>query len=116
MRNWSFTFNTEEEYNVAGKMFFELFKDSMDYKNKKIIIANGTDKDGTKLIFISIEDSVPGSFITSISNAFEKNLENNFTVIKADCKDINVKLPKDCKIYSWYTDETPSEAKKNEGN
>ena len=109
MRNWMFSFNNDEEYSVAGAQLVEMFKDSEDYKNKKIVVAGATDKDGTKKVFLSIEDSVPGSFIVSVSNAFEKNLENNFTAIKADCKDINIKLPKNTMISSWYTSEEASE-------
>lgn len=103
MRNWSFSFDkNENEYNEAANALMEMFKDSEDYKKKKIVICGVKDKDETYKIFLSIEDTVPGSFIVSVSNAFEKHLTNAFTVVKSDCKDINVKLPIDCKINSWY--------------
>lgn len=105
MRSWSFKFNNEAECDKAGATFIEMFKDTEDYKNKKIILGRGVDKDGSFKIFLSINDDVPGSFITSVSNAFEKNLKNIFCVVKADCKDINIELPANCQILSWYDEE-----------
>lgn len=105
MRSWSFKFNNEEEYNKASDQFVEMFKNSEDYKKKKIVIAGVKDKDESLKIFLSIYDSVAGSFIVSVSNAFDKNLKNAFCVIKADCKDINIELPTNCLIESWYDKE-----------
>ena len=43
-------------------------------------------------------------------NAFDKCLKNVFTVTKADCKDIKVEFPENCKIASWWeADRTKSE-------
>ena len=111
MRFWSFTFNTEEEYGIAANQFMDMFKDSEDYKKKKIVVGSLKEIDQVHKIFLSIEDSVPGSFIISVSNAFEKNLKNVFTIIKSDCKDINIELPTSCKINSWYEDD-PVKAEK----
>ena len=105
MRIWSFKFNNQDEYSKASAELIEMFKDTEDYKNKKIILGGATDKDGSLKIFLSIDDDVPGSFITSVSNAFDKNLKNVFCVVKADCKDINVELPTNCVINSWYEEE-----------
>lgn len=104
MRNWSFTFNTEEEYNIAGKQFMDMFENSKDYKVKKIIICGVVDGDSRK-IYLSIEDTVAGSFLVTVVNAFDKNLKNIFTSVKADCKDMNIILPSDCKINSWWEED-----------
>lgn len=105
MRSWSFKFNNEAECDKAGAAFMEMFKDTEDYKKRKIVLGRVKDKDDSFKIFLSIDDDVPGSFIISVSNAFEKNLKNVFCVVKADCKDINVELPTNCAINSWYDEE-----------
>lgn len=102
MRSWSFTFEREDECDYAFKQAFEMFKGTEDFRKKKVIICKGNENDGVYKLFMSIEDRVPGSFIISTSNAFGKPMKNVFTSVKADCKDINIELPDDCKIMSWY--------------
>ena len=102
MRNWSFAFDKKEDCDKAFDQFFEMFKECKEYGEKKVIFCRTNENTDTWKIYLSIEDVVPGSFIVSVSNAFDKNLKNAFTVIKADCKDIHVEFPTDCKIMSWY--------------
>jgi len=103
MRNWSFTFGKDKtKYNEAANSFMEMFKDSEDYKKKKIVICGVKDKDETYKIFLSIEDTVAGSFIVSTSNTTKGNLTNAFLAIKSDFKDIHVYIPVDCSVNSWY--------------
>jgi hypothetical protein len=106
MRNWSFGFKTEESYAEAANALMEIFKNSEDFKNRKIVLCGITDKDGSKKIFLSIEDNVPGSFVISTSNAYGKHLANGFLAIKPDCRDdINLKLPIDVTINSWWEED-----------
>ena len=109
MRNWSFSFGTKEESESAFMQLFEIFKEAEDFKKKRIIICKA-EENGENKVFLSIEDKVPGSFIVSVSNAFEKNLKNAFSVIKADCKEGTIELPVDSKILSWYTIEKEDKA------
>ena len=115
MRNWSFTFNNDKEYSIAGKQLMDMFQDTKEYKEKKIIICGMEDGDDRK-IYMSIEDTVPGSYIVSIVNAFDKNVKNVFTCVKAGCKDINVELPSNCKINSWWEEDLTKKAEFEKAN
>ena len=111
MRNWSFVFNNEEDAGKAFVALQELFKECEDFKKKKIFFCTLKDEeDNLYKIFLGIKDEVPGAFNVIAMNAFNENRKNMFVVSKSDCKDINVELPKDCKIASWWeADRTKSE-------
>ena len=102
MRSYSFSFNNIEDSTKAFEALKIMFGDSEDFKKKKIVFCRVQDKEDSFKIFMSIEDTVPGSFSVIVTNAFDKNLKNVFTAVKADCKDINIELPLDCQITSWY--------------
>ena len=116
MRNWSFTLNNDKEYNEAANQLEEMFTNTKDYKDKKIIIGKMENGDQRK-IYLSIEDGVAGAFTITTMNAFDKGLKNVFTTTKSDCKDIRVEFPVNCTINSWYEEDVVCKReKKNEGN
>ena len=104
MRTYCLTFNNEEEANNTFAQFAEKFKDCTDVTIKKILLykAKIDDENKTSKIFLSIEDSVNGSYIFANINMFDKPYKIVFSSVKADCKDMDVVIPIDCKIMSWY--------------
>ena len=38
MRNWSFTFNNDKEYSVAGKQLMDMFQDTKEWKDLDMYI------------------------------------------------------------------------------
>jgi len=112
MRSWSFTFENEEDAKKAFVGFQKMFKDCEDFEKRKIFYCSMKDKDKTYKIFLGIEDTVAGAFTITTMNAFDKCLKNVFTVTKADCKDIKVEFPENCKISSWWeADKVPNKSK-----
>lgn len=103
MRSWSFVFENSDDAAKAFVALQDMFKDCEDFKKKKIFYCAMKDKDDDMYkIFLGIEDNVAGVFNVITMNAFEENRKNMFTVTKSDCKDINIELPKNCKIASWW--------------
>ena len=112
MRTYCFTFNTEEDTKKTFDQLFALFKDCRDFKEKKILFAKTVENNENK-IYLSIEDTVAGSYSLIISNAFDKVLSIKFVVVKAECNNVNVELPGDVKIATYWAAE---ESKNGETN
>ncbi len=112
MRTYCFTFNTEEDTKKTFDQLFALFKDCRDFKEKKILFAKTVENNENK-IYLSIEDAVAGSYSLIISNAFDKVLSIKFVVVKAECNNINVELPGDVKIATYWAAEESKDGKTN---
>ena len=109
MRTICFGFKNEEERNAAFDQLFTLFKDCKEFKEKKILFAKTVENNENK-VYLSIEDSVAGSYSIIFSNAFDKVLSIKFVAVKSECNNINVDLPGDVKIATyWATEETENE-------
>lgn len=112
MRTYCFTFNTEEDTKKTFDQLFALFKDCRDFKEKKILFAKTVENNENK-IYLSIEDTVAGSYSLIISNAFDKVLSIKFVVVKAECNNVNVELPGDVKIATYWAAEETKDGKTN---
>lgn len=116
MRTYCLTFDNENDCNNTFVQFTEKFKDCPDIKTKKVLLykANIDDENKTSKIFLSIEDSVNGSYIFANINMFDKPYKIIFSSVKADCKDMDVVIPTDCKIMTWYEPDPDHNTKKKE--
>ena len=104
MRTICFGFKNEEERNAAFDQLFALFKDCKEFKEKKILFAKTVENNENK-VYLSIEDSVAGSYSIIFSNAFDKVLSIKFVAVKSECNNINVELPGDVKIATYWAEE-----------
>lgn len=116
MRTWCLTFDNENDCNNTFAQFAEKFKDCADVKTKKVLVYKTKidDENNTCKIFISIEDTVNGTYNFTFMNAFDKPLKIAFTSIKSDCKDNNVDIPVNCKIMTWYEPDPDHNVKKED--
>ena len=112
MRTYCFGFKNEEERNAAFDQLFALFKDCRDFKEKKILFAKTVENNENK-VYLSIEDSVAGSYSLIISNAFDKVLSIKFVAVKTECNNVNVDLPGDVKIATYWAAEESKDGKTN---
>ncbi len=102
MRTWSFVFVNKEDCDKAFNQMFELFKNVEAFAEKKVIICRANENDGFWKVFLSIEDTVAGTYTVTTNITPDQKISNVLTTTKAESENVKVELPKDCKIISWY--------------
>ena len=110
MRNFYFTFKNEKERDYVFDEFVELFKGTKELETKDIVFCK-VSFDGTYKLYLSINDSVPGSFGITIMNSFGEPMKLMFMAVKAECGNIDVELPKDVMIGTDYCEDKHYEKK-----
>lgn len=120
MRNYYFTFKKEEDMNNALDQFYALFKGSKDYNDNNIILCkvstkpSDTNPNPTYKVYMSIADTVNGSFGINVINTFNEPKKIIFYSVKADLNDVNVELPGDVMFASDYTSDPVKKENKDD--